>query len=131
MSPIAISAALQQLARHAEAIDALTTALMKEGGSSTLLKGDLGSALAAAGRTAEARKMYLDLQAQQRGAYVSPVTLALVATGLGETRQALEWLETAYRTRANQLAWIKVDPRFNPLRTQARFTALLERLRLQ
>lgn len=122
--------ALQQLARHTEAIDALTTALMKEGGSSTLLKGDLGSALAAAGRTAEARKMY-DLLAQQRGGYVSPVTLAVVATGLGETQQALEWLEAAYRTRANQIAWIKVDPRFDPLRRQARFTALLEKLRLQ
>jgi len=125
--------ALQQLGKHDDAIDALRTALMKEGGTSTLLKGDLGSALAAAGRTADARRVYEDLLAEQRrpGGVVSPVSLAMIATGLGDTLEALTWLETAYRTRANQIAWIKVDPRFDRLRKEPRFVALLKQLRLQ
>jgi serine/threonine protein kinase/tetratricopeptide (TPR) repeat protein len=125
--------ALQQLGKHDQAIEALTTALTKEGGASTLLKGDLGTALAAAGRTAEATQVYGDLLSQQRrpGAVVSPVSLAMVATALGDTPQALTWLETAYRTRANQINWIKVDPRFDRLRREPRFLALLKQLRLE
>ena len=123
--------ALQQLGKHDEAIDALTTALMKEGGMSTLVKGDLGHAHAVAGHTAEARRIYADLQAQQRRSYVSPFSLAVVASGLGAHDEALGWLENGVRTRANQMAWMKVDPRFAPLRKQARFIALLETLRLR
>lgn len=119
------------LGRHEEAIDALTTALAKEGGRSTLLQGDLAHALAVAGRTSEAKRIYTEFQSQQRRSYVSPFSLALVAVGLGEKREALAWLETAYRNRANQLPWINVDPRFDPLRNEPRFIDLLKQLRLR
>ena len=124
--------ALQQMGKHQEAIDAFTTALAKEGGTSTLLKGDLGNAFAVAGQTAEARRIYAELLAQQqRGSYVSPFSLAIVAAGLDERDEALGWLENGARTRANQLGWMKVDPRFTTLRKHARFIAVLGTLRLQ
>ncbi|MDQ5837736.1 MAG: hypothetical protein M3379_13245, partial [Acidobacteriota bacterium] len=41
---------------------------------------------------------------------------------------ALEWLERAYAERDVWLVWLKVDPRLDPLRSDARFRNLLWRV---
>lgn len=50
--------------------------------------------------------------------------------GLGETGEALDWLEQAFDERDPSLVWLKVHPRFDALRRELRFEALLARLRL-
>lgn len=60
----------------------------------------------------------------------SPVTSALVYTMLGERGRALDELERAYDAKDFFLTFIKVDPSFDDLRSDARFQNLLRRMNL-
>jgi hypothetical protein len=64
--------------------------------------------------------------------YVPAWAMAEIYVGLGEKDRAFEWLEKAYDERfAGLLASIKVDPIYDPLRSDPRFADLLRRMNLQ
>jgi DNA-binding winged helix-turn-helix (wHTH) protein/tetratricopeptide (TPR) repeat protein len=89
----------------------------------------LGYAYARAGRRDEANQVLADLRQQAVHKYVSPYDVATVYAGLGETEQTLAWLEKAYEDRSGWLAWwLKVDPKFDGLREDARFRDLARRI---
>ena len=52
-------------------------------------------------------------------------------TALGDKDQALKWLEEAYRQRSICLPALKTDPRFDALRSDARFQNVLRRVGFQ
>jgi hypothetical protein len=56
--------------------------------------------------------------------------MAMIYIGLGEREQAFAWLEKAYDERAWQLGFLKVEPIFDPLRSDSRFTNLMRRVNL-
>ncbi|HEX7334053.1 MAG TPA: protein kinase [Pyrinomonadaceae bacterium] len=56
--------------------------------------------------------------------------IAILYAQLGEKDKAFEWLEKAYNERADGLALIKVDPWYDPLRSDPRFTDLMRRVGL-
>ncbi|HEX5873867.1 MAG TPA: protein kinase [Pyrinomonadaceae bacterium] len=56
--------------------------------------------------------------------------IAIVYAQLGEKDKAFEWLEKAYNERADGLASLKVDPWYDPLRSDPRFTDLMHRVGL-
>jgi tetratricopeptide (TPR) repeat protein len=91
----------------------------------------LGHAYAIAGKRNEAQKILDELNeliTKQR--YVSPYSMALVYVGLGEKDEAFSWLERAYNERDESFIHLKVDPRLDPLRADARFTNWLSLLKL-
>ena len=91
----------------------------------------LGYAYAAAGQRAEAQQVLTELQTLAQRKYVSPYDVATIYAGLGEKEQALDWLEKAYADRCGWLAWwLQVDPKFDGLRADERFAALLRRMGL-
>jgi len=47
----------------------------------------------------------------------------------GDTKKALDWLETALRIRDTGLEYLKTDPFLDPLRSQQRFLAIERELR--
>ncbi|HEX4920146.1 MAG TPA: hypothetical protein VFV92_05340, partial [Candidatus Bathyarchaeia archaeon] len=53
---------------------------------------------------------------------------ARVYAALGEQEAALKWLETGYQERASIMAFLKVDPQFDKLRTETRFEDLMRRM---
>ena len=55
----------------------------------------------------------------------------IAAAGFGDLDGALSWLEAAIRERVNNVVWLKVDPRLDPLRSSPRFIKLLDELRLE
>jgi hypothetical protein len=57
--------------------------------------------------------------------------IARVHASLGETDQAIEWLEKAYEQRAFGVFFLKVDPTFDSLRSDERFKDLLGRIGLK
>lgn len=79
------------------------------------------------------RQEIRDLQTQmQRG---HPGRLAITIAGdyatLGELDRAFEWLQRALEEQESDLMYLKVDNRFEPLRSDARFAGIARRLGLQ
>ena len=69
----------------------------------------------------------MDLMRQR---YLDPYYVGLIYVGLAETAKAFEWFEKAYQVRSEELLFLKVDPRLDSLRSDARFVELLRRVRL-
>ncbi len=97
---------------------------------STMSLAVLGHAHASAGHAREARAILARLLRRGRTQYVPSYWIALVHVGLDDRDQAFRWLDRADRERSAWLAWIKVEPRFDGLRSDPRFPRLLRRLKL-
>ena len=89
----------------------------------------LAHALALAGAGDEARALVARLESGVAGPPVS-YHLAIAHTGLGNRDAAFRLLEMACRDREPAIINLGVEPRFDPLRRDSRYTALTERLRL-
>jgi DNA-binding winged helix-turn-helix (wHTH) protein/TolB-like protein/Tfp pilus assembly protein PilF len=90
----------------------------------------LASARVAAGERAQAQAILRELQARDAAGYVPATSLAAVHNALGDTDVALDLLERAYREHDIRMAFLKVDARWNNLRSQPRFRALARRMGL-
>jgi TolB-like protein/Flp pilus assembly protein TadD len=93
----------------------------------------LGYAYAVAGRSAEAQKVLDQLNAISQQKYVPAMSRVGVYVGFGDKEKAFEWLGKAYLDRSigSSFATIKVDPIYDPLRSDPRFQDLLRRMNLQ
>lgn len=91
----------------------------------------LGRAYALSGKRAEAQKLLAELQELSKQRYVSPVSIALIYAALGDKVQSFAWLEKADTAHDANLTRLKVDPRFDSLRSDPRFTDLMRRVGLQ
>lgn len=63
--------------------------------------------------------------------YVSPCGFAFIHAALGEKDKAFTWLEKAYEQHCAELFDLKVEPKYDSLRPDPRFTHLLERIGLE
>ena len=80
-------------------------------------------ALAAAGRRVEAEKILAQLTADGRQGYAQPLLLAYVNAALGRKDEAFRLLGAARQRQANNLAYLKADPRVDSLRSDPRWKA--------
>ncbi len=87
-----------------------------------------GYALAKAGRRDEARSVLDKLLKLSTERFVPPYHLATIYNGLGETDKAFEWLEKGYELGDPKMAFLKVEPKWNNLRGDARFIDLMKRM---
>jgi len=90
----------------------------------------LGHAYALSGERDKALKTLDELREMSKEHYISPYLIAVVYVGLGVKEQAFAWLEKAYQDRSAALLWLKVEPLFDPLRSDPRFQDLLRRIGL-
>jgi adenylate cyclase len=88
-------------------------------------------AYGAGGRKREANQVANELLQLQKQRYVSPMAFVYVYTGLGDKDRAFAWLEKAYQERSNHIAFFKVSPTVDLLRSDARFADLLRRIGLE
>jgi TolB-like protein/DNA-binding winged helix-turn-helix (wHTH) protein/Tfp pilus assembly protein PilF len=80
------------------------------------------------GKDADARATLAKLKELSKNEYVTPYGVALVYAGLGDKQQAFQWLETAVSDRSHWLAWIRLDPRWESLRSDPRYADLVRRI---
>ena len=115
---------------YKEAIAELQAAVQLSG-NSTIACAMLGHAYAASGNKEEALKMLNELKKRSEERYVPSYWIGMIYVGLGDKDQSFAWLNKAYEERSAWLAWLKVEPRFDTLRTDARFTTLLKKMDLE
>jgi len=92
--------------------------------------GLLGHAYAVSGRREDALRTLDELNNLAQGRYVSAYTFALVYAGLNDRDQAFGWLEKSFRDRSSEIAYFKVDPLLDNLRSDPRFADLVRRVGL-
>jgi tetratricopeptide (TPR) repeat protein len=123
--------AYEQKGMYKEAIAVLRQRLtMPDRRPGLALISSLGHAYAVAGQRAEAQKMLNELHGLTKTRYVSAYHVGLIYTGLGDKEQAFHWLGKAADEGFHQLIWLKVEPRFAPLRSDPRFADLVRRIGL-
>lgn len=127
------------LARAGMAIAAgrFPDALRDLGRAATLTGGNtqtlalLGMVHAASGEPAHAETLLCELQARAQHGYVPASNLASLHIALGDRLGALAELERAYEQRDVRMAFLGVDARWNPLRSEPRFRVLARQLGLE
>lgn len=110
-----------------EAISELKQAVELSGGS-TISLAVLAHAYASAGQTDRATEILTTLEERSHTKYVPCYWMGLIYVGFGDKERAFEWLNRACDERSAWLPWIKVEPRFDPLRDDSRFESLLKRI---
>jgi TolB-like protein/Flp pilus assembly protein TadD len=91
----------------------------------------LGHLYAVSGQQAAARNIISQLQQMSKSRYVPSLYIAMVYTGLGDKDEAFAWLDKAYAERCEYLVYLPTEPMADPLRSDPRFPALLQRLGLK
>jgi TolB-like protein/Flp pilus assembly protein TadD len=118
-----------QQMRLGEAVEAFQQAHVHSGNGLTF-KAHLAYAYALAGQRDEAERIIAELKELTRQRYVSSYYFAIIYLGLGELDRAFDYLELAYEERSGFMAFIKVEPMLDPLRSDPRFADLERRIGL-
>jgi tetratricopeptide (TPR) repeat protein len=121
--------AYEQQGRYDEAIAEFRQILNLAPGKPLGIAG-LAHVYALAGKRAEAQKAFAELLEIAKQRYVPPASIAMIYGALGDKDQAFVWLEQADSTRDALLARLKVDSRFDSLRSDPRFAYFVRRVGL-
>ena len=88
----------------------------------------LGYIQALSGDREAATGTLVRLRESAKRRYVMPYGIAALYAGMGDSEQALAWLEKAFQERSNLLCYLLTDPAFDSLRAHPRFQDLLKRI---
>ncbi len=121
--------AYAQKGLYEQAVTELKQAVNLSGSSTRMLSG-LGQAYGLWGKRTEAQKIIVQLQRLSKQRYVSPLYIAMVYATLGDKDNAFDWLEKAYEDHAPWLIELGIEPCWDKLRPDPRFTDLLRRVGL-
>jgi DNA-binding winged helix-turn-helix (wHTH) protein/Tfp pilus assembly protein PilF len=88
-------------------------------------------ALARSGKPEEARSLLDELLKLSNERYVPPYNFAVVYNGLGESDKALDCLEKAFAEKNVLMVFLKVEPKWNNLRSEPRFINLMKRMEFE
>jgi Tfp pilus assembly protein PilF len=95
-------------------------------GNPTFVAGK-GVTLVAAGRRSEGEAILAEFEERAKTRYVPMASMVQMNIALGHIDRAFEWLEKAADYRASFMLPIRVYPFFDPIRSDPRFSLLLER----
>jgi Flp pilus assembly protein TadD len=110
-----------------EAVAELQKAVELSGSSPTCVA-NLARAYIASGNRSEAEKLLSDLEKRSNSSYSHASEIAEIYLALGDTDQAMNWLEKCFKERFNPSVLMR--PGFDPLRSDPRFKDLLRRIGL-
>jgi TolB-like protein/DNA-binding winged helix-turn-helix (wHTH) protein/Flp pilus assembly protein TadD len=110
-----------------EAVAELQKAVQLSGGSPTCMA-NLARAYIASGKRTEAAKVLDDVKKRSNPGYSHASEIAVIYAALGDTSQAITWLQTGYEERFNP--GVLLRPGFDPLRADPRFVDIGRRVGL-
>jgi serine/threonine protein kinase/TolB-like protein/Flp pilus assembly protein TadD len=124
-----IAQSYEQTGRYQEAVAELKRARTIDANWPYIIA-ELGYAYAASGERSETEKTLQQLEERAAREYIDAILIASIYVGLGQKDQAFVWLEKAYQERSGLMPWLKGEPKWDPLRGDARFADLLRRIGL-
>jgi tetratricopeptide (TPR) repeat protein len=113
--------------QFAEAAAAADRAMQLSGGNSHA-KAAAACALAKLGKQQEARVLLDDVLQLSTQRYIPPYHFALLYNGLGESDQALAWLERGLEQRDPRMTFLKVEPKLQNLCSVPAFMDIMRRI---
>ena len=112
---------------YGEAVAELQKAVQLSESNPTCIA-NLARAYVVSGKRSEAAKLLSDLKKRSTPAYSYASEIAVIYVALGDTDQAMNWLEKGYAERFNP--GVLLRPGFDPLRSDSRFQNLVHRVGL-
>lgn len=107
-----------------EALNPLQRAVELEGeGSVRMIQFAMGYGFA--GQKHKAQAFLRGLKERAKREYVDPTWIAGLYAAIGDKNEALDWIEKAYQERSPTATGLLVDTRFNTLRSEPRYQAVL------
>jgi len=83
------------------------------------------------GKRAEALQIINELTIRSNREYIDPVFIAYIYIYLGNKDQAFAWMEKGVQERSGQILWLRIEPLFDPLRSDPRFDEMVRRMGLK
>jgi hypothetical protein len=77
------------------------------------------------------REQLLMSYRQSNERFVPSSYFALIYNGLGDTDKAISWLERGLEQRDTKMVFLKVDPRWNNVRSDPRFVEIFKKMRFE
>src|SRR5579863_7987174 len=112
---------------YEQAVVELQKAVQLSAGSPACIA-NLARAYALSGKRSEAEKLLSDLRKRSNPGYSNASEIAMIYASLGDTDQAMNWLEKGFEERFNP--GVLLRPGFDPLRSDSRFQNLVHRIGL-
>ena len=126
---IVLGRSYERLGQYEQAIKALRMAAESSGGV-TEATSLAGYVYAVSGQRQQAEQALQALHVTSETRYVPPYNFALLYQGLGNSDEALKWLEKAYEQRDVHMVFLPVDSKWDSLRNTPHFMDLIKRLNL-
>lgn len=89
----------------------------------------LAGVYAQAGENAKAQRLLWRVISQMQSRYVCSYEVAAAYIPLRRYDKVYQWLNKAYEDRSDCMIYLQVDPRFDPLRSDSRFRAMVRKMR--
>ena len=118
-----------QMGKFEEALAAAQKAIILQNDDPVALS-TLGMIYGLWGKKTEAEWILNTLNQLARKRYVQPFFIASIYSALGDKDRTFLWLEKA-RTERAYIIFVSIDPLFDKLRSDARYTTLIERMQVQ
>ena len=118
------------LHRDREALEAAAKAVTLSANRDPMPLTWFGTIAGLTGNREKAEAVLHQLQEMSQQRYVRPIFIGHIYAVLGDKDRAFVWLERAFAERDVQLSFLRSDFRWDPLRTDPRFSALFKRMRL-
>jgi tetratricopeptide (TPR) repeat protein len=123
-SVISIVQPYEQQGRYADALSELNKVTGDDAKWSWIV-GEVGYVHAKLGNRAEAQKVLRELQSRADGEWIDPVLIAWIYIALDNKDEAFRWLDKAFEEHSGWMPWLKIEPKFDPVRDDPRFRKLL------
>jgi len=117
---------LAQKQMYEESLKHLKIAIDFFGESNNMLA-TFAYAAAQAGKIEHAEKALNKLLQLSENKYVSAYDISMIYVGLGQYKEALKWLDKAFKEKAYLMVYLKVDPVMDPLRSKVKFKRILSK----
>jgi len=90
----------------------------------------LAHAYGTAGRRQDFARVMKQMMARRENSFMPAGNIAIAYAGMGERDLAFHWLDLALEDHSESLLLLKVEPAFDPIRSDPRFATVLRRVNL-